>query len=340
MRDRTNATKSALASLGLRKVRIIEPKENPVTTPVEDVTINKNKPMGFSAPPDLIINLINLIALPLAKDVCEFGKIVLHFDNTRKELWWSNKATGGSFLVNFGHATYDYFSDCWGDGEIAIDPTNFLEFLKQSKKEKAEQVMFSADPTKMNYELKQDGTENVFEGVLNEISEINTHMPRIDYVKNHSQNKITLDDNYIPILREEAAALKYGGIIKASDLKTIVEMGAKFRMNTYPIDFTPNPAEMFVTFKDDYLPAKGTNKKKIIFKEGTMIPPDTPISLVLSKTIEAPAKVLKGDVILRLSKKVKAPVYLLKIEKSEVKPNGVMFAGMLMETKAQQIKVI
>lgn len=305
------------------------------TTPKEkmnhiDLGVNINETVGFIASPDLITYLINLIALPLSKDKCEFGKIVLHFDDKRKEVWWSNKATEGSFLVNFGHASYDYFADCWGDGEIALPSSKILEYLEQIKE--AKQVMFSANPKNADPEERiyviQDGKRDIFHGFLNAILEVKTYKPRIDYARNQSENIIKLDDNYIPILKEESASLKYGGVVDASELKKIVERGMKLDFKTYPIDFTPNPAEMYVTFSDTTV----TNKMRIDFKAGTMIVPATPISQVISEKIEAPAKVLRGEVTFRVAMKEKAPVYLLKVDKSD-NPNGVMFAGMLLAAK-------
>ena len=311
------------------KIQIVSEKKNK-TNPI-DLGVNKNETVGFIASAGLITNLIRLIALPLPppQDSFEFGKIVLHFDNKRKELWWSNKAVGGSFLVNFGHATYDYFEKCWGDGEVALTASTLLESLKQSNK--AEQLMFFADPKKRSYELKQDGKIDFF-GILDAISEINTHRSRVDSPRNKSDFPITLDDNYIPILKEEIASLKYGGIIDAIELKTIVGIGAKFNMKTYPIDFTVNPAEMFVIFNDVTSPVNVASKRRIIFKDGTMIAPITPFSNVISEKIEAPAHVLRGEVTILVSKKEKAPVYLLKIDKSD-NPNGMMFAGMLIAGK-------
>ena len=45
--------------------------------------------------------------------------------------------------------------------------------------------------------------------------------------------------------------------------------------------------------------------------------------------------VLKGDVILRLSKE-NVPFYLLKKEKNEANPNGLMFAGMLIAARKKE----
>jgi uncharacterized protein (DUF927 family) len=181
-------------------------KKVKVTSPTHPAAIgvnaNEAEPepgtVGFRAPPNVIINLINLIALPQTKTVFKFGKIVLHFDSKSKEIWWSNKVTGESFLVNFGHATYDYFSSCWGEGEIALSVAELLDYLRQSKKAKL--LVFSANPQKRSYEIKEVGKKNGFTQYLEAISEINTHKPRIDYTKNHSENQIKLDDTYIPIL--------------------------------------------------------------------------------------------------------------------------------------------
>jgi hypothetical protein len=72
---------------------------------------------------------------------------------------------------------------------------------------------------------------------------------------------------------------------------------------------------------------------EITIKEGSLILPDEDISLIISEQLEVAAKALKGDIILRLAKKDKAPIYLLKVEKSEVNPNGEMYAGMLLASK-------
>ena len=80
-------------SIPTKKVKVTAPPQNPaiIGEKVNGEKVNEPEPgtMGFSAPPDLIINLINLIALPLAKDVCEFGKIVLHFNGEKRR--WKRK---------------------------------------------------------------------------------------------------------------------------------------------------------------------------------------------------------------------------------------------------------
>jgi len=303
------------------------PAAPPKQTTLADLDIAENETMGLVAEPGAIRKMIELIALPLKSDQCEFGKIVLHFDSKRKEVWWSNKAVGGSFLVNFGHATYDFFANCWGDGEVALPAIKLLGYLDMLKE--AREVTLSVSVKKRIYRI-QDGKRDIFNGFIDALSEVTTHKPRIDYARNQSDNQIKLDDNYVPILKEEIAALRYGGVVEARELKRIVERGSKFGIRTYPIDFSTNPGKLVVSFNDITSPADtGTNTKTIVFKEGTMIAPDTPISQIISEKLKAPAKALKGEVILRLAKKDKAPVYLLKVDKN----NGVMFAGMLIAAK-------
>jgi len=311
------------------------PAAPPKQTTLAELEIAENETMGFVADPSTIRNMIALISLPLKAEQCEFGKIVLHFDNKRKEVWWSNKAVGGSFLVNFGHANYDYFAYCWGDGEVAlpaIKVIGYLDMLKESR-----EVTLWIDVKKRIYGI-QDGKRDVFNGFIDAISEVTTHKARIDYARNQSENQIKLDDNYVPILKEEVAALKYGGVVDARELKRIVERGSKFGIRTYPIDFSVNPGKLSVSFNDITSPATGTNTREIVFKDGTMIVPDTPIAQVISEKIEAPTHALSGDVTLRVAKKDKAPLYLLKVEKSNQNPNGVMFAGMLLAAKEKEQK--
>jgi len=170
--------------------------------------------------------------------------------------------------------------------------------------------------------------------IVNAISEINTHMPRVDYTRNQSENQIKLDDNYIPILHEEITP-KYGGIINASELKKIVGIGRKFKLKTYPIDFTKNPPALIVTFQSKNKQLNIPQRMALTIKENSLKPPDVDISQSFCENIEAPAMALEGDVILRLGEKDKAPIYLLKIEKNEVNPKGVMFAGMLLGSRGK-----
>lgn len=232
------------ASNSTKKVKVTSPPQTPpaVLNPA-DFNVDEKETMGFIASPNLIKNLINLIALPLKADQCEFGKIVLHFDEKRKELWWSNKAIGGSFLVNFGHATYNYFEYCWGDGEVALPAIKLINFLQMLKKSK--QVVLSVNLKKRTFAI-QDGKSDIFNGYIDAPREVTTHQPRIDYARNQSENKIKLEDDYIPILKEESAALKYGGVVDASELKEIVERGSKLEIGTYPINFSTNPGKLVV----------------------------------------------------------------------------------------------
>jgi len=145
-----------------KKVKVTSPPQAVLN--LADIEVVESETMGFIASPNLIINLINLIALPLKGDQCEFGKIVLHFDNNRKELWWSNKApSGGHFFVNFGHATYDYFEKCWGDGEVALPAKDVLGYLQMLKKSK--QVVLWVNVKKRIYGI-QDGNGDSFCGFI------------------------------------------------------------------------------------------------------------------------------------------------------------------------------
>ncbi len=159
-------------------------------------------------------------------------------------------------------------------------------------------------------------------------------MPRVDYTRNQSENQIKLDDNYIPILREEIAP-KYGGIINASELKKIVGIGRKLKLKTYPIDFTKIPPALIVTFHNINKQLNIPQRMALTIKENSLIPSDVDISQSFCEKIEGPAMALEGDVIFRLGKKDKSPIYFLKIEKNIINQKGVMFAGMLLGSKGK-----
>lgn len=79
------------------------------------------------------------------------------------------------------------------------------------------------------------------------------------------------------------------------------------------------------------------NEVQINIKKGSLIPPDVDISQVMSEMIESPAMVLKGEVILRLSKIYRGIVYLLKVENREDNSNGEMLAGRKRENQTIEI---
>ncbi len=379
--QRSKASICLSSIMGLNKAIITEEKEPEIKNEINpaDIEVNKtvtkstnitknnrkNEPMGFLASADLIANLINLIALPLSEnknhvnkkapplseDNFEFGKFVLHFDAKRKEVWWSN-ATAGGLLINFGYATYDYFVDCWGNGEVVLYAADILNVTNGIAK--AKQIKLVAHPEKygggtflLNYyrfnlfpiDINLYPIENnTFVYGMNitkipipdAVSEINTHKPRVDYASNKSKNLYKLDNDYIPILHE---ALDYGGTINANDLKTVVATGRKLG-STYPIDFRIKPKPpltepLTVTFN-------GITPNQCIeikIKGKSLRPPKGDISQIISNKLEAPALALNGDVTLRLSMDNKSPIYLLKEEKNRKNTNRVMKAGMLIGTK-------
>jgi len=286
-------------------------------------------PMGFVANTDLLLKLINLIALPL-NDQCEFDEIVLHFDEKREELWWSNKCTDGNYLVNFGHATYDYFDECWGEGEVALSASSLLGILQEGKKDKVDQILLGVCPELGTHEIIFDDGEFI-QSSLAVASEINTHKPRVDYARNNSNYPYKLDNDYIPILPE---ALEYGGTINARDLKTVVATGRKLRPKRYPMDFRIKPKPpltepLTVTFNG----RKPNQCIEIKIKGKSLRPPNVDISQIISNKLEAPALALNGNITLRLSMDNTSPIYLLKEEKHRYYTNGEMKAGMLIGTK-------
>jgi hypothetical protein len=300
---RRRKTESFKAILGLSKA-IIKP----------EFTI------GFAASPSLIIDLINLIALPTSKDVSEFGKIVLHFDSKKKEVWWDNKAIGGLFSANFGYATYgsatyDYFKKCWGDGQIGINADKLSKNLKILEREK--EIKFCADPWSEIYCIRNEKIE-LTTGNLETITEIPTAMPRID-VKEKSENRIKLDN----IIEEEDRKLKYGA--ETYNLNRITSRGKR---DTYPLCIKADSPGLWV--------GNGKNEFDLGIVDGSFSPPKEDIHLLIDKKIEALAENLKGNIILRVAKGEKTPfnpktlLCLLKIDQRRDNPKGILKSGILL----------
>lgn len=297
-------TKSIYAAMALGKSTIEEPIDNT---------------KGFTASPDLIIDLINQIAIPISEDLSEFGKIVLNFDAKRREIWWTNETRGGLFFVNFGYATYDYFNECWGDGQIGINADKLSKYLKMYKKEK--EITFCADMISKKYSIYNEKVNA--SGNLETITEIPTAKPRID-VQEKSENRIKLYENYIPIMEKEDRMLKYGA--ETYNLNRITHKGKR---DTYPLCIMAKSPGLWV----------GNRRQEFDLGiiDGSFLPPEEEIHLLIDKKIEALAKNLKGKAItLRVAKGEKTPfnpktsLYLLRKDQGGENPNGMLKSGFLL----------
>jgi hypothetical protein len=94
-----------------------------------DMGINESETVGFTISPVALSEFLNMASLPKEKERV-FPKLVLNFDKADEKVWYGNKAIGSS-LINGGFATYSFFTNCWGNGQVAISAAMLSGYVNQ-----------------------------------------------------------------------------------------------------------------------------------------------------------------------------------------------------------------
>jgi len=280
-----------------------------------------NNGMGFIASPSLLLDMIKIISLPMYSNRFEFQNIVLHFDSIKREVSWANKARGGSFLMNFGYATYDYFTECWGNGDVGLSMNLFLHALKCLKTE--ELVKFSVDADGRTFEVRCNSSNiDIFRGNTVHINDISTY----------TQTKISLDKDYMPLLRkidgedfETTSSFIYGADIKTSDFKRVM------KKSMYPSTNKITLHKEMLRLNDFYV------NTQMLYLPGN-IKDDEYINYCFANF--NPLKNYNGDLMLRLNidnARRLTPLYV-KYEAQNDKPNGLLRSGLLIAQKEKEVK--
>jgi hypothetical protein len=314
---KTDSALPEIANLSKPVETIVAPTPAPT---LSELGIDQTQTIGIVCSPTELKNLISMISLP-KKPSADFPKIVLNFEEDR--VWWGNSLKGSFFMV-FGFATADSFEQMWGKGSVPISVPKFLERLELLRS--YPEVTFWVNLKTKIYGLQ---AENVlcFTSYIEAISEITSaYYPEHPNVKQQKFPIDFLENGYIPRMKTEENAFVYGIDTEASELKTIITLGAANSRTSYPISISSK--DISVNFNEANNPKEtGSTRKRLIAKPGSeQLPTDEKsINLIIGPTLESLADNLKGPITLRFGKTPKSPVYVLHKTKNEA--GGVIVAG-------------
>lgn len=289
------------------------PVSNKDSTSFSDIGLTENDSVGFTTSPTILNDLMRMIALPKSKSI-EFPKIVLNFNAKDQIVWWAN---GIPNISNFGYFDYKYMNSCWGNGSIGLPSVKLLGHAEKLKG--YSEATFWAHLKNKIFGMRSASVD-MFSDMTSEISDIKTAMGKIP---------VTLDENFIPAVKDPARQYLYGADIEASELSVIVDRASEFSTNSYPFKLTSE--EISMAFNDYFNPKDNSaNVKKIITKPGSYSPPPTEIVHIVNQVLDGPAKVLRGIITVKFTGVEKSPLYILKKETNKF--GGQLVAGFVINT--------
>ena len=316
-------TASTLASMGLGKAQIIEPEPEivEVTPPPKPAA----ETMGFLTTSSSLIEMIKLMGLPTkSKDMMRFPQVELHFNQKRREVWWSNKGDGGAFILNFGSVSYDYFTRCWGNGSAALTMETILRIVNMYKDEQLtdDAILLTITPSTKKFELSNASSIGLdtYTGFTCESKYSNSRISSEDN-SDVGDSHIKLTKFYIPILKF-SQQLDCGADFVMSDIKAVSRKSV-ISSGMGEIILTSNPQTLNISI--DAYDGKITSRVNC---NSFCNPPSKDIN-ILTNDLDTMMNI-DGLVSLRISEKEKSPIYI----KREIRRNtGVLRAGVAFPQK-------
>ena len=291
-----------------------------LVTDLKDLGISEDTTIGIVASPTALIDLLNLVSLPGEKNTFEYPKIVLNF--AEKLIWWHHKSIGKAF-TNAGMITREnYFDKVWGSGTFGINAKKLalhLNFLRGYK-----ELTFWVDLKTKTYGIQAANIDK-FTGFLESVEDIATAQKVLP----------NFNDEGELVQKDTGKGFPYAITVETTELAALVERGKIFA-KAYPLII--NNEGIHIEFGDMMTPgASGANSKKLVPKPDKTyrIPTGNEEARpVLGEKIETIPRNIKGDVTLFFTEGKKTPMYVRKVQETEL--DGKMLAVMIMQTNVMR----